>query len=90
MMSKRKKNGTKTGRSLNLVLWFCFSLFAIVVVLVFTLVQNVLVDRHYRTKTVETLEAAGEELLGKIEPNTDEEEVKKLIIEAYKNYGVTG
>lgn len=89
-MFGKKENGTKTGRSLNLVLWFCFSLFAIVVVLIFTVVQNALVDSHYRKRTVEKLEAAGVELLGKIKPNTDEQEVLRLIVEAYKNYGVSG
>ncbi len=75
---------------MNLVLWFCFSLFAIVVVLIFTVVQNALVDRHYRKKTVENLETAGVELLGAIKPNTDEQEALRLFVEAYKTYGVSG
>ncbi len=89
MLGKRK-NGTKTGKSLNLVLWFCFSLFAIAVVLIFIVVQNALVDRHYRKKTVEKLETAGAELSDKITPSTDGQDALKVIVEAYKNYGVTG
>ncbi len=89
-MVKRKKNGAKTGRSLNLVLWFCFSLFAIVVVLVFTVVQNALVDRHYRKKTMERLGTASTWLLGSIGPNTGEQEAVNLIVDAYKSYGVSG
>lgn len=89
-MAEKRKNGAKTGRSLNLVLWFCFSLFAIVVVLVFTVVQNALVDRHYRKKTVEKLETAGAELLASIEPNAGEDQAVSLIMQAYKTYGVSG
>lgn len=89
-MSGKKKNRTKTGKSLNLVLWFCFSLFAIVVVLVFAVVQNALVDSRYRRKTVEKLESAGAVLATEITSNTDEQQALKIIIDAYKNYGVTG
>lgn len=89
-MKESRKNGANTGKSLNLVLWFCFSLFSIVVVLIFTVVQNALVDRHYRKKTVEKLEAAGEELLSDIKPDTDEQEAIRLIVKAYKSYGVSG
>lgn len=89
-MSDIRKNRTKKGKSLNLVLWFCFSLFAIVVVLIFTVVQNALVDRHYRRKTVEKLETAGAEMMQEITPNIDGQTVLKMIIEAYRNYGVTG
>lgn len=85
-----KKNGMKTGRSLNLVLWFCFSLFAIAVVLIFTVVQNVLVDRRYRKNTVEKLEKAGTEMLEKITPETDGQKALNIIIDIYKTYGVTG
>ena len=72
------------------MLWFCFSLFAIVVVLVFTVVQNALVDRHYRKKTMERLGTASTWLLGSIGPNTGEQEAVNLIVDAYKSYGVSG
>lgn len=89
-MSGKKKNGTKTGKSLNLVLWFCFSLFAIVVVLVFAVVQTSLVDSNYRRKTVEKLESAGVGLSTEITSGTTEQQALKIIIDAYNNYGVTG
>ena len=37
----RKKSRERAGKSLNLILWFAFSLFALLVVVVFVLVQNV-------------------------------------------------
>ena len=85
-----KQKRTKKGQSLNLVLWFCFSLFAIVVVLIFAVVQIALLNRHFRKKAVDTLQTAGQELYQQITPTTSEQEAGKSIIEAYRDYGVYG
>lgn len=85
-MGKKKPN---TGKSLNLVLWFCFSLFAIVVVLISTVVQNALVDRDFRKKTVQKLQTAGNEVLSEFEMGTDENALVKKLFEVCKRYGVS-
>ena len=48
-MEKRAKrnNEGRPGRSLSLILWCVFSLFALLVVVVFVLVQNALVVRQF-------------------------------------------
>ena len=51
MGSERKKGREKSkkqtaGISLSFLLWFAFSMFALMVVVVFALVQNVLVTRQ--------------------------------------------
>ncbi len=60
-MKKRaeRKKRERTGKSLNLILWFAFSLFALLVVVVFVLVQNALVVRQYRESMFRMLEDAG-------------------------------
>ena len=62
---KRKKR-ERAGRSLSLILWFAFSLFALLVVVVFVLVQNALVVRQYRENTLNMLEDAGERMTQEI------------------------
>ena len=87
-MGRSKQKGVKAGRSLNLILWFCFSLFSIVVVLIFAVVQTALVNRHFRKKKVDNVQAAGEEILQAITPTSESREVIGSIIEAYRRYGV--
>ena len=83
---KNKKDaGTGSGMSLNLVLWFSFSLFAIIVVLLYVLVQNVLVDRRYREQTYEAIRAAGDEMSQAIE----EAEAGDLQSVSRKAFGVS-
>lgn len=48
-------NNRGAGKSLNLVLWFAFSLFALLALAVFVLVQNLVVSREYRERAVDIL-----------------------------------
>lgn len=89
-MRRIKENGENTGKSLNLVLWFCFSLFAIVVVLIFTVVQNALVESRYRKQTVDKLQQAGNFILRELTPTAEESAVTKKFFEASRTYGVVG
>ena len=89
-MSEPKKNKIKTGKSLNLVLWFCFALFSIVVILIFAVVQIALLNRHFRKKAVDRLETAGQQLMQQITPTSSEQDAVKSIVEAYRDYGVYG
>ena len=89
-MLKREKKAAKAGRSLNLILWFCFSLFSIVVVLLFAVAQTALVNLHFRKKAVDKLQTAGQELSEAITPTTDSQEALRSIIDIYKRHGVFG
>ena len=53
-----KEQHVRTGRSLNLILWFAFSAFALLVVVLVMLVQNALVMRQYRENTLGLLSDA--------------------------------
>ncbi len=48
----------RAGRSLNLILWLVFSVFAFAVIFVCILLQNILVGRDYRRQAFETLKTA--------------------------------
>ena len=89
-MREKKKKGEKKGKSLNLVLWLSFSLFSIVVVLIFAVVQITLVNRDYRMKAMNRLQAAGAELAQGITPNTDDQQAVKLILDAFRQYNALG
>ncbi len=56
----RRKKGA--GRSLNLLLWFAFSMFAFVLVVIFMAVQGLLVGQQYRSQTVELMRSASGEM----------------------------
>lgn len=52
MRERGKEQRVRSGRSLNLVLWFACSAFALLVVVIFVLVQNSLITRQYRESTL--------------------------------------
>lgn len=53
-MSERKRAKWKIGSgvSLNLILWFAFSVFALLLVVIFMAVQSLLVSNQYREQTL--------------------------------------
>ena len=55
-----------TGISLSFLLWFAFSMFALMVVVVFALVQNALVTRQYRESVLAYMGDTGEQMLAEI------------------------
>lgn len=59
LRAKRKKRRAST--SLNLILWFAFTLFALVIILLFPALQSLLLGMQYRDKTLASLEQAGAE-----------------------------
>lgn len=60
--------------NLNLVLWLAFSLFAFVIVLLYGLVQNYLIDKRYREQTVENVRSVGEKVAQAIEEAQEQAE----------------
>ncbi len=67
----------RTGKSMNLVLWFTFSAFALLLILLFLAGQSLLVGRRYREQTGATLRAAGTEMSELFSDNTPSYAVKK-------------
>ena len=67
-MAERAKTATreKAGKSLSLILWFAFSIFALLIVVVFVLVQNALVVQQYRDSTRSMLQDANERMTAEI------------------------
>ncbi len=75
-MSERKRAKWKIGSgvSLNLILWFAFSVFALLLVVIFMAVQSLLVSNQYREQTLSLMrEASGRmsESLSSAEDVTD-------------------
>ncbi len=70
-------------------MWFSFSLFAIVVVLILAVVQNALLDSRYREHQVERLKTAGEEVQ-KLSLGADKEETGKILFDVCRRSGVRG
>lgn len=70
-MAKGRKK--RAGRSLNLILWLAFSLFAIVIVALYAVAYSILMGRQYREYAVNSLLAAGEEMRAFVEETADEQ-----------------
>ena len=87
---REREEGRRTGRSLSLILWLAFSLFALLVVVVFILVQNALVVRQYHESTLNMLKEAGgqmaEEIDGSSGPTT---QLERRLINIANDYGLT-
>ncbi len=81
-----------TGRRLNLILWAAFSLFAIVMLALYAIVQGLLMDRQYRERLVNNLREAGEEvseLLDGERSYTRSEIERELFRLSYSNHVAT-
>ena len=85
----RKKSRERAGKSLNLILWFAFSLFALLVVVVFVLVQNALVVRQYRENTLNMLYEANERMTAEISSSQSSSRLERQLINIANDYGLT-
>ncbi len=56
------KKQRRAYRSLRIILWLVFTVFAIVLILVFLALQSLLVGQSYRAQTVDSVQKAGEEM----------------------------
>ncbi len=87
------KSGTakpklRTGRSLNLVLWFSFSVFAVLLIVVFSLLQNLLARRQNREVTAKMLTEAGERVVRAFSESDNPTEIAQALFKASNEYGV--
>ena len=89
MGEKRTVNvKVRTGKSLNLVLWFSFALFALLLVLIYNLVQNFLVTRQYKEASASTLKEAGGEIEQVFGQTDDSTAIYKRVLSVSNRYGV--
>ena len=86
--AKRNKEG-RPGRSLSLILWCVFSLFALLVVVVFVLVQNALVVRQFRENTFKVLREANERMSAEIATSQSSSQLERRLINIANDYGLT-
>ncbi|MDE5547873.1 MAG: hypothetical protein K2J30_02635, partial [Clostridia bacterium] len=87
MGAKSGKQRMRTGRSLNLVLWFAFSVFALSLIFIYGLMQNMFLRSQFRETAAKTLLAAGEEMQEAIEGG-DSALTAKRILDIACRYGV--
>lgn len=88
--TKRRFKSGRTGRSLNLILWFAFSLFALIALLCYVLVQNVLFRREHKERTASLLCNTGAEMsreIGRLDADGDM--VEKRLFDIAERRGVT-
>ena len=90
-MAERAKTTTRerAGKSLSLILWFAFSLFALLIVVVFVLVQNALVVRQYRESTLSMLREANERMTEEIVSSQNSSRLERQLISIANDYGLT-
>ena len=71
MREKKKCKRAHAARSLNLILWFSFTLFALILLVLFLAVQSLLVGSRYRSETVSLMQAASGEMTEVLESAED-------------------
>lgn len=87
MKSKSNKQ-PRAGRSLNLVLWFCFTLFALLIVVVYAVLQNVFMVQDLNEKTKARLRNAGHAVAEEIGASSSTSGMLKRIFDIVGDYGV--
>ncbi len=89
MAERVKAKSAGAGRSLSLLLWVAFSVFALLIVVVFVLVQNALVVRQYRESTLGMLKEASERMSAEISASQNSARLERQLIDIANDYGIT-
>ncbi len=90
MAKERQHRGARSGKSLNLVLWFAFSVFSLVVVVLFVLVQNSLVTQQYREQALRSLDSACAQMTEQLEDGQqDTTTLGRRLYDIANNYGLS-
>lgn len=89
-MSEKRKKKLKS-KNLSLILWLSFSVFAVIVIAVYVLVQNAVINQRYREKMIIELREAGMTMTDVIyqRPDMGEEALSRYLFEISNRYGVT-
>ena len=89
MRERGKEQRVRSGRSLNLVLWFAFSAFALLVVVIFVLVQNSLITRQYRESTLANITDARGRMITEIDNAQNASVLGLRLTDIANNYGLS-
>ncbi len=92
MGGRKKGSARRKARpvNLNLILWFSFLLFAVVLIALFTVVQHFQLTRQYREEMRENLWKAAYSIKAPLkEGDPDREEVGKILLTIVNEYGVS-
>lgn len=91
MRKKGRIKCTQPKANLNLILWLSFSLFSLVVIVLFTVVQNVLISKRSRDQVVEDTQTAGTQLLSLLResPYIVADDVSRFMLSVANQYGVS-
>lgn len=87
MSGKREKKTHKT-KSLNVILWITFSLFSIVIIAVFALLQSLFTEQQYRKQALEDLQEAGGIMCKTIAENNTFATASRIIFTIAGQYNV--
>ncbi len=87
-MQKNRRKRPKRTIGLNLILWLCFLLFAIILIVIFTVVQNYQINEHYRSREKENLCEAGGVLKQEL-TKRDPAEASAILLSAANRYSVS-
>lgn len=89
MRERGKEQRVRSGRSLNLVLWFAFSAFALLVVVIFVLVQNSLITRQYRESTLANITVARGRMITEIDNAQNASVLGLRLTDIANDYGLS-
>ena len=89
MRERGKEQRVRSGRSLNLVLWFAFSAFALLVVVIFVLVQNSLITRQYRESTLANITDARGRMIAEIDNAQNASVLGLRLTDIANDYGLS-
>lgn len=89
MRERGKEQRVRSGRSLNLVLWFACSAFALLVVVIFVLVQNSLITRQYRESTLANITDARGRMITEIDNAQNASVLGLRLTDIANDYGLS-
>ena len=86
---REKEKKQTAGISLSFLLWFAFSMFALMVVVVFALVQNALVTRQYRENVLRYMDDTGDQMLAEIASGQSSATLERRLLSIANSNGCT-
>ena len=86
---REKEKKQTAGISLSFLLWFAFSMFALMVVVVFALVQNALVTRQYRENVLRYMDDTGDQMLAEIASGQSSATLERRLLSIAHSNGCT-
>lgn len=88
-MAERAKKRVRKAKGLNLILWVSFSFFALVIVIVYALLQNIFITHQLNKKAQEGLREAGRAVSEELNASPSSASFLKTIIDIAGEYGVS-